>query len=106
MLHTSNLSSLFWNLENPVLVQALSYRRKIAYNSLLIGFSHKVISMQDVGHMLLQLNRSTAAMILSSSCTNELSPTHEKDAVLNKQFPFGNDLIKCVKNKKAEKHGI
>ena len=29
----------------------------------------------------------------------------KKDALLNKQFPFGNDLTKYVKNKKAEKHG-
>ena len=41
-----------------------------------------------------------------SSCTNELSPTNEKDALLNRQFPFGNDLSKDFKNKKAEKHCI
>ena len=35
---TSNFSHLFWNLEDPVLVQTLSYRRKITYHPLLIGF--------------------------------------------------------------------
>ena len=42
----------FWNLEAPALVQTLSYRRKINYHVLLIGFSHQLISVQDVGHML------------------------------------------------------
>ena len=50
--HTTNLNHLFWNLEESVLVQTLFYRRKITYNPLLIGFSHKLMSMQDVGHML------------------------------------------------------
>ena len=34
---TSTLSDLFWNLEDPVLVQTLSYRRKITYHPLLVG---------------------------------------------------------------------
>ena len=50
--HMSNSSYLFWNLKNPVLVQTLPYRNKITYHSLLIGFSHKLISMQDDEHML------------------------------------------------------
>ena len=35
---TSNLSHLFSNLEDPVLVQTLSYKRKITYHPLIIGF--------------------------------------------------------------------
>ena len=54
--HTSNLSHLFWDLEDPALVQTLSYRRKITYHPLLLGFSHQLISMQDVGHDVLPLN--------------------------------------------------
>ena len=50
--HRSNSSHLFWNLEDPVLVQTMSYRRKIIYYLLLIGFFHKLISMQDVAHTL------------------------------------------------------
>ena len=50
--HSSNSSHMFWNLEDLVLVQTVSYRRKITYHLLLIGFFHKLISMQDVGHML------------------------------------------------------
>ena len=50
--HRSNSSHLFWNLKDPVLVQTLSYRRKITYHLLLIGFFQLLISMQDVGHML------------------------------------------------------
>ena len=34
---TSTLSDLFWNLEDPVLVQTLFYRRKITYHQLLVG---------------------------------------------------------------------
>ena len=45
--HASNSNHLFSNLEGSVLVQTLSYRRKITYHSLLIGFSHELISMQD-----------------------------------------------------------
>ena len=35
----------------PVLVQTLSYKSKITYHTLLIGFYHKLISMQDVWHV-------------------------------------------------------
>ena len=58
--NTSNSSHLFWNLENPVLVQTLSYRRKTTNHLLLIiGFSHKLISIQDVGRML-HLNKCSS----------------------------------------------
>ena len=50
--HMSNSSHLFCNLNYPVLVQALHYRRKRTYHLLLTGFFHKLISMQDVGRML------------------------------------------------------
>ena len=56
VLHRSNSSHLFWNLdEDPVLVQTLSYRTKITQILLLIGFFHKLISVQDVGHNMLHL---------------------------------------------------
>ena len=39
-----------WNLEDPVLIQTLSYSRKITYYLfILIGFFLKVISMQMLG---------------------------------------------------------
>ena len=44
------------NLEYPVLVQPLSYRIKITYRELLIGFFHKLVSVQDVGHNMLHLH--------------------------------------------------
>ena len=47
-----NSGLLLWNLEDLVLVQTVSYRRKTTYHLLLIGFFHKLISTQDVGHML------------------------------------------------------
>ena len=34
VFHRSNARHLFWNLEDPVLVQTLSYRRKITYRLL------------------------------------------------------------------------
>ena len=37
------ISYLVFNLEDPVLVQTLSYRRKITYHPLPIGFFHKLI---------------------------------------------------------------
>ena len=50
--HTSNSNHLFWDLKDPVLVQTLHYRRKIIYQPLRIGFFHRLISVQDIGHML------------------------------------------------------
>ena len=43
---------------------------------------------------MLHLNvaESTAAITLSS-CTSDLSPTNDKNAELNMQFPFGMALI-------------
>ena len=52
----NNSSHFSWDLEDPALVQTLSYRRKITYHPLLIGFSHQLISMQYVGHNMLHLN--------------------------------------------------
>ena len=63
--HRSNSSHLIWNLKNPLLVQALSYGRKITYHLLYyfpdhippdITF-HKLISMQDFGHNMLHLDK-------------------------------------------------
>ena len=53
--HMSNSSHLLWNLEDPVLVQTLSNRKKATY-PLLIVFSHQLISMRDVEHNMLHLN--------------------------------------------------
>ena len=54
--HTNNSSHLFWNLEDPVLVQTLSNRRRTTCHLLLIGFSHQLIPLRDVGHNILHLN--------------------------------------------------
>ena len=56
--HRSNASHLFWNLKDPcaVLAETLSYRWKITYQLLLIGFFHKAISVHDVGHNMLHLH--------------------------------------------------
>ena len=43
--------SSFSHEKIPVLVQTLSYKSKITYHTLLIGFYHKLISMQDVWHV-------------------------------------------------------
>ena len=57
MTHRSNLSQLFWNLEDPVVVQTLSYfRKKITYDLILIGFFHKLISMEGVKQNMLHLH--------------------------------------------------
>ena len=55
--HISNSSShLFCSLEDPVLVQTLSSKRKITDRLLMIGFFYTLISMQDVGHKMLHLH--------------------------------------------------
>ena len=48
--NTRNSSHLHWNLKDPVLLETLSYRIKITYHLLMIGFYHKLILMQDIGH--------------------------------------------------------
>ena len=95
MPHTSKSRHLFWNLKESVLVLTLSPRRKVTYHSLLIGFSHhKLISIQDFGHVRFKF--SSMAAINLSSCTNKLSPNNNKDAELKKHFPLGNDLNKIL----------
>ena len=49
-------SHLFFNLEDLVLAQTLSYRRKITYYSLLIDVSQNLISRQNVRHDTLHVN--------------------------------------------------
>ena len=93
--HSSNSSHLFWNHRYPALVQTLCYRRKIAYHPLLIGFFHKLISRQDIRHYIAFTCSSTAAINLSS-CNSKFSPNNDKDAKLNRQFPFGFDLKKIL----------
>ena len=67
-----------------VLVEILSYMRKITYHLLLIVFSiNKLISMQDVGHNMFHLHVAQQLPITLSSWTSKLSPTNEKDAELN-----------------------
>ena len=77
--HRSNSSHLFRNLKDPVLVQTLSYRRKITYHLLLIGFFYELISMQDVGYNMLHLH---VAQQLPSLYMHQwvISPTNDNDA--------------------------
>ena len=94
--HRSNSQChLFRNLKDPMLLQTLSYRRKITYHLLLIGFLHKLISMKDVGIIFciyMQLNSCHR-----STCTSELSLLpNDNDAELNRQFPFGINLNKIL----------
>ena len=90
----SNSSHLFRNLKETVQVQTLSYRKKITYHQLLIGFLHKLISMQDAGHNMLHLH--VAQQLPSLYMWWVISPTNDKDAQLNRQFPFGFDLNKIL----------
>ena len=46
-----NSSHLVWNYKDPILVETLSYMRKITCPSLLTDFSQKLLSMQDVEHI-------------------------------------------------------
>ena len=107
--HRGNSSHLFWNLKDSVLVQTLSYRRKITYHLLLIGFFQKLISMQDVGHMLhLHVAQQLPSLYLHQWI---ISPTIDNDAGLNRQFPFDIDLNKILPDllklrTKAEKPAI
>ena len=90
MPRTSNKSHLFWNLEDPVLVQTLCCRRGgKTYHPLNAG------CWTYVAFICRSTNRLTAAISLSS-CTSESSPTSNKDAELNKQFRFGIDLNKIL----------
>ena len=45
VLYTIYSSHLFCNTVEPVLIQTLSYRRRITHHPLLTGFSHKLISV-------------------------------------------------------------
>ena len=58
-------------------------RRKITYHPLLIGFFHKLISIQDVRCNMLHFTCSATADIALCSCTSKLSPINDKDAALN-----------------------
>ena len=98
--HRSNWIHLFWNIKDPVLVQTLSYRKKITYNVLLIGFFHKLISMQDVGHNMLHLHIAQQLPLLY---IHQLLPITMMLSWTDRQCPFGIDLIDLrltqVKNK-------
>ena len=64
--------------------------------------------MYDVRHMLRIFRCSSTAGITLSSCTGKLSLDNDKDAELNRQFPFGIDLKKIlpVVRTKARKPNI
>ena len=92
VLHRSNSSNLFWNLEDPVLVQTASYRKKITY------------------HLYVAFTCSSTAAISTCTCELSLLPM-KKDPELNRQFPFGINLNKILPDLlklriKAEKPGI
>ena len=92
----SNSSHLFGNLEYPVLIQTLSYMRKITYYLLLIGFSHKIISMQMLGISCIPAVHE--AHQLPSIYMNQwvISPANDNSAELNRQFRFRIDLNKIL----------
>ena len=52
-------------------------------------------------HNYVATKSTLEAVITLCSCTNKLSSTNGKDAELNKQFPFGNDLNKLFKEKEV-----
>ena len=84
-------------------------RRQITYQLLPIGLPHKPVSVQDVGHNMLNLH-APAAAITQSSCNSMLSLL-SNDAELNRQFPFGIFLNKILPDllklrTKAEKPDI
>ena len=58
-------------------------RRKITYHPLLIGFFHKLISIQYVSCNVFQFTCSATVAIALCSCTSELSPANDKDPELN-----------------------
>ena len=80
----SKLLRVFCSIRNDfkmekttVLVQTLSYRRKMTYHLLLIGFSDKLISMSQCWVYVAFTSSSTATITLSS-CTSELFPPMTK----------------------------
>ena len=52
-------------------------------------------------HNYVTTKSTLATAITLCSCTNKLSSTNGKDAEVNKQFPFGNDLNKIFKEKEV-----
>ena len=52
-------------------------------------------------HNYVATKSTLEAAITLCSCTNKLSSTNGKDAEVNKQFPFGNDLNKIFKEKEV-----
>ena len=79
---------------------------------MLLGFSHKLFWIQDVGYNTLHLHvTESRASISQSSRTRESSPINGKCPHLNREFPFGIDLKKIVPDllklrRKAEKPNI
>ena len=53
--------------------------------------------MQNVGHNMLRLHvAQQLPSIILSSWTSDLSPTNNKEAELNQQFPFNIDLKQSI----------
>ena len=53
--------------------------------------------MQNVGHNMLHLHvAQQLPSIILSSWTSDLSPTNDKEAELNQQFPFSIDLKQSI----------
>ena len=84
-----SMRGVFLSSERP-------YERKMTYDPLLIGFLHKLFSMQDLRHNVFHLPCSSTAAITASSCASESSPTNDKGAALKRQFPFVIDLNKIL----------
>ena len=96
------MKSFLWKLELGFwtfgFIRRFDARMKVTYNLLLIGFFHKLISMQDVRCNMLRLTFSSTASIILRLCTSELSPNNDKDAELNRQFLFGIDPNKILQD--------
>ena len=94
--HRSNSNHLFWNLEDSVLVQTLPCGKKITYHLLLIGFFHKLISVQDAGHNMLHLHVAQQLPSLKVHAPVSYILPMKINAELNRQFPFSIDLNKIL----------
>ena len=108
VLHTSYSSHLFWILKDPVCASSNTVLEENNLPPIMYWFFHKLISMQDVWHML-QLNVVRQLYVITlSSCTSEISSTYDEGAELIRQFPFSIDLNKIlpVVRTKAEKPDI
>ena len=84
------------SMRGVFLPSELPYGRKMTYHPMLIGFLHKLFSMQDLRHNIFHLPCGSTTAITTSSCASESSPTNDKDAALKRLFPFVIDLNKIL----------